>query len=382
MKVKHKLFAVVIVFVVLIASLCGFFLWQNSKDIKEAKNNSLNADINAIEHMIDSGDMTSAKAALHEISVSNDYNSHAADIIIASSTAVLFVIIAYAYVYVRILKPFERMHDFAANVAAGDLDTELKQERGQYFGEFTWAFDSMRSEIKKARKSEAESIENNKTVIAALSHDIKTPISSIRTYSEALEANLDKTPEKRQKYLNTIIDKCDEVSRLTDDLFIHSVSDMDRMSVNPVVIDLKSFFVAKSEELMSYGNVKFGSMTDVKADVNVDPQRMLQICENIIGNAGKYAPGSNVEISLDSSDEYVTVSFRDYGPGIPEENLPFITQKFYRGANVENVPGSGLGLYIVNYLCTKMDAQLKLSNVYDGETVKGLLINISFNRVS
>lgn len=381
MKAKYKLLGVAVVFLVLIGALCAFFLWKDSDDVKKSQTSSIKVDINAIDHMLDNGDIDGAKVALQKMEEGNTYNSRSKDIIVSSIVAGVFVIVAYGYIYIRILKPFERMQKFAANVAAGDLDTELRQERGQYFGEFTWAFDSMRSEIKKARRAEAESIENNKTVIASLSHDIKTPISSIRTYSEALEANLDKTPEKRQKYLKTIIDKCDEVSRLTDDLFIHSVSDMDRMSVNPVVIDLKAFFEAKSDELMSFGNVKFKDMGDSKTKVNVDPQRMLQICENIIGNAMKYAPGSDVEISVASGDK-VVVSFRDFGSGIPEENLPFITQKFYRGANVSNIPGSGLGLYIVNYLCTKMGAQLKLSNVYEGEIIKGLLIEIVFEKVS
>lgn len=74
----------------------------------------------------------------------------------------------------------------------------LNYERSNYFGEFTWAFDSMRREITKARSCEREATENNKTVIATLSHDIKTPISSIRAYAEGLEANLDNTPENAQ----------------------------------------------------------------------------------------------------------------------------------------------------------------------------------------
>ena len=81
----------------------------------------------------------------------------------------------------------------------------------------------MRKEITKARSCEREAIENNKTVIATLSHDIKTPIASIRAYAEGLEANLDSTYEKRMKYLSILMRKCDEVSKLTNDLFLHSL---------------------------------------------------------------------------------------------------------------------------------------------------------------
>lgn len=73
---------------------------------------------------------------------------------------------------------------FAENIAQGNFDVPLKYERCNYFGAFTWAFDSMRKEIIKARAAEREAVENNKTVIATLSHDIKTPVASIRAYAE------------------------------------------------------------------------------------------------------------------------------------------------------------------------------------------------------
>ena len=97
------------------------------------------------------------------------------------------------YVYFAILRPFEKMKAFAGKIARGDFEDSLRYERSNYFGEFTWAFDSMRTEIIKARACEKEAIENNKTVIATLSHDIKTPIASIRAYTEGLEANMDTT---------------------------------------------------------------------------------------------------------------------------------------------------------------------------------------------
>lgn len=382
MSVKRKVISITCVFLLLIIVATAAVLLINKSRINKNNQKNITVEVNAIEHQIDSGDIQGAKSNLHELSDTKS-NDATALIISIAGISVVFVITIFGYVYVRILKPFERMHDFAANIAAGDLDTELHQERGQYFGEFTWAFDSMRNEIRKAHESEKNSIENNKTVIATLSHDIKTPISSIRSYSEALEANLDKTPEKRQKYLQTIINKCDEVSRLTDDLFIHSVSEMDRLSVNVTAIDIQQFFANSIDEINVGGNVNYKSNLSAKAMIKADPQRLLQICENIVGNANKYAPGSKVDITLlGESDSRVAITFRDYGPGIPEENLPFITQKFYRGNNVETVPGSGLGLYIVNYLTNKMGANLTINNVYDGEFSRGLLVKITFEQVS
>ena len=155
--------------------------------------------------------------------------------------AVCFMAAVLCYVYFSVLRPFEKMKRFADEIAGGNLDLPLDYERSNYFGSFTWAFDSMRREITNARRCEREAIENNKTVIATLSHDIKTPIASIRAYAEGLEANMDSTPEKRARYLSVLMRKCDEVSALTNDLFLHSLADLDKLKMYHEPIALGSF---------------------------------------------------------------------------------------------------------------------------------------------
>ena len=284
-------------------------------------------------------------------------------------------------VYIAILRPFDKMKGFADKIAQGNFDVPLQYERSNYFGAFTWAFDSMRREITKARSCEKEAIENNKTVIATLSHDIKTPIASIRAYAEGLEANLDSTPEKRQKYLQVIIKKCDEVSKLTNDLFLHSLSDLDKLKMNPQTFELCDFMESAITELTgAQQDIEF-KKPDFSAKVFADENRLLQIVENIINNARKYAKTKiTVTISRcgDSADELqqgdtVKIIFRDYGGGIPDEDMPFIFDKFYRGKNCGNEQGSGLGLYIVKYIAEQMGGEIRLQNLSDGLEVVILL---------
>lgn len=382
MNAKRKIVNITVIFLILIA-LSTAIVWgvrkSNRTQLTEGK---VAVDINAIEHQIDDGEYDKANANLEKLKYSIDFDAEDSSAwlyLIPLCLSGVYVITVFTYVYQSILKPFDRLHDFASEVAAGNLDTPINQERGLYFGEFTWAFDNMRKEIKKARDSEHESIENNKTIIATLSHDIKTPISSIRSYSEALEANLAKTPEKRSKYLNTIIDKCDEVSKLTDDLFIHSVSDMGKMSVACSRINLNAYIIGIVPKLNTFENIN-AKLENEEIFVNADPERLMQMCENIVGNANKYAPGS-IDIEISSTNKEAILSFRDYGSGIPEENLPFITQKFYRGSNIEGIQGSGLGLYIVSYLASRMNARLSILNVYESGVCKGLKIQIVFEIV-
>ena len=105
--------------------------------------------------------------------------------------SVLYAVLVFFYVWFRILRPFGKLEAFAGRVAEGNLDVPLTYERTNFFGAFTWAFDHMREEINLARKNEAAAVNENKTIIATLSHDIKTPIASIRAYAEGLEAGLE-----------------------------------------------------------------------------------------------------------------------------------------------------------------------------------------------
>ena len=309
---------------------------------------------------------------------------------------ILSVVIILVYINIRILKPFEDMKEYASKISAGDLDTTLKMDRGNYFGAFTWAFDNMRREIVKSRRAEKEAIENNKTVIATLSHDIKTPMASIRAYAEAFEANMDTTPEKRQKYLSIMMQKCDEVSKLTNDLFLHSISEMDRLEVSSDKLDLVEFLEKDVRELFTEeSEYKIVLPEGVKEGIyiNADRSRLLQIIENMKSNAEKYAKtpveiklevntdnDSNIEetsdVSSDDKDYDIRLHFRDFGPGIPDEEIPFITGKFYRGKNVGNENGSGLGLYIVKELIDRMGAKLLILN-----SDPGLDMVMDFKRV-
>lgn len=291
-------------------------------------------------------------------------------VLCATGVAVAWGVVAY--LYVSVVRPFTKLEHFAGEVAAGNLDMPLAYERTNPFGRFTWAFDNMRSEIKRARAAEAEAFEQGKTSIAALSHDIKTPIASIRAYSEALELGLARGEEERASYARTIARKCDEVTQLTDDLFLHALADLDRMSVVPTDAPIHETLRAAVADFDATGDVR-----PVRLDsalVRHDPKRLAQALENLITNARKYAPGSPVEVSgARTADGTYRVDVRDFGPGIAPEDLPFACERFYRGRNATDAPGAGLGLFIVHYLIDQMGGTTHLET-----TTPGLRVTLEF----
>ena len=293
-------------------------------------------------------------------------------ITVTAAVMILVLFLTCLYIYKRVLKPFDELKSYASELSKGNFDKPLKVSRGNYFGDFTWAFDNMRRELARKREGEKNAIENNKTVISSLSHDIKTPIASIRAYAEAFEANMDSTPEKKEKYLRIIMEKCDEVTRLTNDLFIHSISEMNKLDVKLEKLDIAQFIDKRVRAL--YVNEQDVNISLPKSEgiyISADPKRLLQVFENLKNNAEKYAR-TKVEISLreipdeSSGKNMINISFRDFGPGIDDAEIPFITDKFYRGRNVGEENGSGLGLYIVRELVEKMNGTIQFINAEPG----------------
>lgn len=282
----------------------------------------------------------------------------------------LFMAAGLFYVYFKILRPFYKLERYADEIAKGNFDISLEYERTNFFGAFTWAFDHMRKEILTARKHEAEAVRENKTIIATLSHDIKTPLASVRAYAEGLEAGLEADYEQRQRYLGVIIRKCDEVSRLVNDLVLHSLSELERLEIKEQKISSRKLIEETLRDLEYPGVTLLEPVPDIV--LAADERRLAQALLNLLENAQKYAK-SRVEIRAvwsgrrgQTDGSRYEIHVRDYGPGILAEDMPFVTRKFYRGKNVREEPGSGLGLYIVSYIMERMRGGLELENHRDG----------------
>jgi len=373
---KGRLISLTALFSVLIIIVTGIFYFAQKRTYPQDTVSEQLVAINEIEQLVKAGEyekLPDKTAALSESIRSAHVTSDAGSgIFVMCGLCIAFGAGVFAYVYFAVLRPFEKLKDFAEKISRGNFDVPLEYERSNYFGAFTWAFDSMRREIVRARACEREAAENNKTVIATLSHDIKTPIASIRAYAEGLEAGLDSTPEKREKYLGVIIKKCDEVSRLTNDLFLHSLSDLDKLVIAPENTELCNFMENAVNELAAeHSDVHFHK-PDFTAVVSADPKRLMQITENLIANARKYAK-TDIDVYITLTDQTVKIHFRDYGKGIPDEDMPFIFGKFYRGRNCGSEQGSGLGLYIVKYITEKMSGEITLHNMSDGLEVTVIL---------
>ncbi len=366
---KAKLMCTAAVFLAVIAALT-LYSYMTVPVTDDTICGIFSVEANQIEQLIKNGETELAAEKAEQLRISLSQYSPASgntreNILLIGGISAAAVLLSFVYIWFTVIKPFKKLEKFADSIAAGNFDIPLNYGRTNYFGKFTWAFDSMRREIIKARACEREAIENNKTVIATLSHDIKTPVASIRAYAEGLEAGMDTTPEKKQKYLSVIMSKCDEVSRLTNDMFLHSLADLDKLKMNPEKIELCSFTADILEELRAERDDIQYKTTHSEIFIYADRSRLGQIIGNIVTNARKYAK-TKIDIWTECSENTAELHFRDYGDGIPDEDIPFVFGKFYRGKNCGNEQGSGLGLYITKYIAEQSGGKAEIFNRDNG----------------
>jgi signal transduction histidine kinase len=369
---KKILIRMTVIFAV-IAAVFASAMGLSGKDKIEEITQEMFTVANEIQH----GD-ESARARYNELkehlkSVAGGNDSHLPALWMAIGICAVFAL----YLYWAILRPFHKLEKFSRDVASGNYDKPLNMPRHNVFGAFSWAFDLMREGLHAAQKAEQEAKEANKTLIAALSHDILTPISSIRACAEGLSMGQGSNEERRKRYLETIIRKSDEVSQLTNDLFFHAISDMDKLVIEPSALSLRSFvsgFAASMEVTASMGIAVAAEVPDVR--VIADEKRLEEIFSNIVRNAEKYAPGAPVELSFvwektgaqeeTQEERMLYCVFSDKGTSLLPEDVPFIFYKFYRGKNAADEEGSGLGLYIVHYITEKMGGKVYAQRTEDG----------------
>ena len=237
------------------------------------------------------------------------------------------------------------------------------------FVDFTEGFDIMREELKasKAREIEAENLKRE--MVAELSHDLKTPIATIQATCEVLNLQAARkkdncTPERLKELedleekIGFITKKADMINELIKNVFRATLDDMDEIKVS--VEEYGSTIIEDYfKSLKEYGNIILDNHIP-ECLIYMDRLRMEQVVDNIVGNSYKYA-GTDIHVSFGETEEmtdkqgnkikFLRITVKDSGPGVPESDLPLISEKYYRGNNAKERTGYGLGLYLVkNYM--------------------------------
>lgn len=260
------------------------------------------------------------------------------------------------FVYQQFVNPLVKLKKAAERMGAGNLDEKIDfgDNRVDEVGELCESFENMRQKMSDFAKAKMRYEEENRQLISNISHDLRTPITTIKGYVEGIMDGVADTPEKQERYLKMIYSKANEMDSLINELSLYTNINNNAIPYEFHRVSVKDYFDDCMEEV--YTTLLSRNMTltyknycDDDVKVIVDPDQLKRVINNIITNAIKYTDKEygQIDINIYDNDAEVKVSISDNGRGIDSDSLPHIFDRMYRADSArQSRGGSGLGLAI------------------------------------
>lgn len=255
-----------------------------------------------------------------------------------------------------IFTPINQLNTAMQNIAEGNLEYMLTTEEKGEIGELYRNYEDMRLRLKESLDEKFEHEQKNKELVSNISHDLKTPITSIKGYVEGIMDGVADTPEKMNKYIRTIYDKANDMDRLINELTTYSGIDTNRIPYSFRRINVADYFGDCVEEVgldleSKHIQLNYEDLVEPSTQIIADPEQLKRVINNIIGNSVKYMNKEKGVIDIRILDELdaIRVEIEDNGMGVAAKDLPNIFERFYRTDASRNSSkgGSGIGLSIV-----------------------------------
>ncbi len=293
-----------------------------------------------------------------------------------SVVGLLIVVIMgiYASSFIRsILEPVSRVTETAKRIATGSYGVQMEKRADDEMGELVDAINDMSVKIDQAEKTQSE-------FISSVSHELRTPLTAINGWAETLYNGELHDKEDVKKGMGIIVSEARRLTNMVEELLEFSRIETGRFNLSVEPIDIKAeledavytyreFFRRKGLELC---------YTDCEEEfppISGDPERLRQVFCNLLDNSDKHGgAGGQVDVSIAGEDGYVVIRIRDYGPGVPEEELPYVKYKFYKGSS--KARGSGIGLAVCEEIITCHNGTLDIDNAEGGGCVVTLRLPI------
>ncbi len=257
----------------------------------------------------------------------------------------------------------------ADSLADGNLDTRVTVKGNDEVAALGQAFNEMAARLQAADQKQRELEQARKDLIAWASHDLQTPLASIRAILEALADGVVDEPDMVKRYLATAQRDVRSLSSLIDDLFQMAQLDAGGLTLNRApasLADLVSDTLESFSELASRQNVTLSGRVDPNVDpILIDTQRIGRVLSNLVGNALRHTPaGGQVTLEAQRSASTVEVTVQDSGEGIRPEDIPHIFERFYRGEKSRSraTGGAGLGLAIAQGIIRAHGGDIRVEN--------------------
>ena len=268
--------------------------------------------------------------------------------------------------FAHIQKPLDALMQGVKRIEDGDLDSPIAYEEQDEFRMACDAVDAMAVRLKKSLTEQQREQQRKQELIAGMSHDLKSPLTTIRAYTEALLEGVAPDEPTRQRYLQTIYARETDLEALVNRLF-----ELAKLGASEYPMHLKALPLQETLHHILNTCDHEGMSVDCDAVIDctvlADRELLQRVLNNLVDNSRKY--GANA-LSFDSvcEEDTVTLWMEDNGPGVPEEQLPCLFEPFYRGDAARTKPGagSGLGLAVVKKSMQQMGGNVRAENAPGG----------------
>jgi signal transduction histidine kinase len=258
----------------------------------------------------------------------------------------------------RIIKPLSLLKTAVGDISKGELSLELIEVGDQEIKDLCADFEKMRIQLKDSIRLKEKYDDNRTMLVSSISHDLKTPITSIKGYVKGILDGVANTPEKLERYLKTIYSKSEQMDVMINDLLLYSKLDLSQLPFNfekTDIIDYFNYCIHESSLELEKSNIKICLKNDLKESkfVKIDRERLMRVILNIIDNSRKYMDKKQgqITITLRETNSSIIIEIRDNGSGIDKDDANKIFDRFYRADSARSeANGSGLGLAIAKQI--------------------------------
>ena len=285
------------------------------------------------------------------------------------TVAVIILIVMCIYVILInlwfrgfVTDPLKKLAQMAQKIADGQYGMQEEKIVDNEIGEMTDSINEMSKKIAMADKSRTE-------FISQISHELRTPLTAITGWSETIAYD-PAVQGDSLRGINIITKEAERLTRMVAELLEFTRIQDGRFNLRIELIDIEAEL---EDALFTYGEMmkQAGHEIDYKGPdteiplISGDPERLKQVFCNLLDNAAKHGgDGKKIDIGLDSDDSFVYITVRDHGNGIPEDELPHVKEKFYKGSSKNR--GTGIGLSVCDEIVSRHGGQLDVANANGG----------------
>ena len=277
------------------------------------------------------------------------------------AVSIILTLSCLIFVKKRMIEPFDKIKNMPEQLAKGVMVSPIKESKQSYFGQFLWGLDMLRDVLNKEKAQSRILEKDKKLLVLSLSHDIKTPLSSIELYAKALNEGLYKDENKQKEIAKKIQEKVWEINS-----YIGEIVNSQRDNIIEIEVLEKEFYLSElvNKIKTSYKEKLKLLMIDFHIDKYDDVllfgdfDKTCQVLENVIENSIKYGDGRVIQISFLEEDYCTLITVFNSGTPIDKDDTVHLFDSFWRGKNAKDKNGSGLGLYICKEITHKMNGDI------------------------